>query len=942
MGLSDGIPSGTVTLLFTDIEGSTRLWEAAPDRMAVALRTHDALVRAAIEQSGGYVFKTVGDAFCAAFWTAEAAVAAALSAQRSLGSQDWPTHRPIRVRMGLHTGACEERDGDYFGPVVNRIARLEAVAHGGQVVLSAITAELVSGSLGAGSLGTGTGLRDLGLHRLKDLGRPEHVFQLEAPFLEAEFPPLSSLDNPELPNNLPSVVNAFVGRDRELAEVRTLVRSSRLVTMTGAGGSGKTRLALQVAAELLDSTADGVWFVDLAAVTDDGQIPAVVAAVLGLPDQCGPDLGDAVVDALSDQDALILLDNCEHLIDAAAKFCEQVITRCPRVCVLATSREPLGIDGERVYRVPSLSLPPADAESAADLSRSDAVRLFAERAKLHDPGFSLDERSAPLAATLCRRLDGIPLALELAAARMSSMSLRQITERLDQRFRLLTGGSRNAMPRQQTLQATVDWSFGLLTSPEREMLTRLSVFAGGFDLPAAEAVCRPGSAGRADTLDVLDQLGSLVDKSLVIADRTPESVRYRLLETIRQYSAQELVRTAGDRETQQVRDLHAAYFLALAQTARPALTGHEQAVWLRRLDLEWDNLRAVFLHLEAGGRTEDVLRLGVALERFAITRGYADVLTALRRAITAPHLELSSLLVEALVVTSRLTGLFLRKDVRELAIGKRHAEQALALARELGDIRLEARALGQLAGASFFEHDLAAVRELASQGATLATQIGDMQLLGELLASFAGAAPSPEDVRRIRLEVLACCGKSGDDLLAALELHHLYGLDLHAGLIENAAAYLTQAISLAEQLGGELFLYFMRADLGILLLIQGRPADAVPVIRRCLLVARRIGVRIDASEVIFGAACCTAWQGHQSAAAQLHGAADADITAALEIGTIIWSKAEQDLREREQRQLRELMGAGPYEVAYRAGARLTPAQAVELALSRAPAWHDKP
>ncbi len=931
MGLSDGIPSGTVTLLFTDIEGSTRLWEAEPERMAVALRRHDELVRAAIEQAGGYVFKTVGDAFCAAFWTADAGVSAALSAQRALGSQDWPTHRPILVRMGMHTGACEERDGDYFGPVVNRVARLEAVAHGGQVVLSATTAGLVSQSFGAD-----TRLRDLGLHRLKDLGRPEHVFQLEAPLLEADFPPLASLDNPELPNNLPSVVNAFVGRERELTEVRALVRSSRLVTLTGAGGSGKTRLALQVAAELLDSTADGVWFVDLAPVTDDGQIPAVVAAVLGLPDQCGPDLSEEVVGALGDQDALILLDNCEHLIDAAAKFCEQVITRCPRVCMLATSREPLGIDGERVYRVPSLSLPPVDAESAADLSRSDAVRLFAERAKLHDPGFSLDEQSAPLVATLCRRLDGIPLALELAAARMSSMSLRQITERLDQRFRLLTGGSRNAMPRQQTLQATVDWSFGLLTSPEREMLTRLSVFAGGFDLPAAEAVCRPGTAG-ADTLDVLDQLGSLVDKSLVIPDRTPDSVRYRLLETIRQYSAQELVRTAGDGEMQQVRDLHAAYFLALAQTARPALTGHEQAVWLRRLDLEWDNLRAVFLHLEAGGRTEDVLRLGVALERFAITRGYADILFALRRAITAPGLELSSLLVEALVVTSRLTGLFLRKDVRELAIGKRQAEQALALARELGDIRLEARALGQLAGASFFEHDLAAVRELASQGATLATQLGDMQLLGELLASFAGAAPSPEDVRRIRLEVLACCRKSGDDLLAALELHHLYGLDLHAGLLENAAAYLTQAISLAEQLGGDLFLYFMRTDLGILLLIQGRPAEAVPLIRRCLLVARRIGVRIDASEVIFGAACCTAWQGHHAIAAQLHGAADADIRAALEIGTIRWSKAEQDLLEREQRQLRELMGSGPYEVAYQAGARLTPAQAVELALIREPA-----
>jgi len=933
-----GIPSGTVTLLFTDIEGSTRLWEAEPGRMAQALRTHDALVRSAIEEAGGYVFKTIGDAFCASFWTAESGVAAALAAQRALSRPDWPTRRPLRVRMGLHTGACEEREGDYFGPVVNRVARLEAVAHGGQVVLSGATAELV-----AQSLADGISLRDLGLHRLKDLGRAEHVFQLDAPFLAAEFPPLASLDNPELPNNLPSVVNAFVGRERELAEVHELVRSARLVTLTGAGGSGKTRLALQVAAELLDSTADGVWFIELAPVTDGGQLPAAVAAVLGLPDQTGPDLSDAVVAALSEQQSLILLDNCEHLIEAAAKFSEQLIRHCPRLRILATSREPLGIDGERVYRVPSLSLPPADAETVADVEGSDAGRLFAERARLHDPGFTLDEQSAALVATLCRRLDGIPLALELAAARLSSMSLRQITERLDQRFRLLTGGSRSAMPRQQTLQATVDWSFGLLTAPERDMLTRLSVFAGGFDLQAAEAVCSPGSAsgassvsgsGGTDQIEILDQLGSLVDKSLVVADRTAESIRYRLLETIRQYAAQELRRTAGDTDVRQVKDQHAAYFLALAQTARPALTGHGQARWLRRLDPEWDNLRAAFLHLEAAGRADDVLRLGVALERFAVSRGHADVLFGLRRAIKAPAVELSPLLVEALVVTSRLTGLFLRKDVSELAIGKRQAEQALVLARELGDIRLEARALGQLAGASFFEHDLAAVRALADQGATLASQIGDMQLLGELLASFAGAAPTPEDVRRIRLEVLACCRRSGDDLLAATELHHLYGLDLHAGLIENAAGYLTQAISLTEQLGGDLFLYFMRGDLGILLLIQGRPAEATPVIRRCLLAARRIGVHVDASEVIFGAACCTAWQGDHSRAAQLHGAADADIKAALEIGTINWSAAEQDLREREQHQLRTLMGAGPYEEAYQAGARLAPAQAVELALSR--------
>ena len=329
-----------------------------------------------------------------------------------------------------------------------------------------------------------------------------------------------------------------------------------------------------------------------------------------------------------------------------------------------------------------------------------------------------------------------------------------------------------------------------------------------------------------------------------------------------------------------------------------------------------------------------MLRLGVALERFAISRGHYDVFTALRAAISAPGVGLSELLVEGLVVTSHLIGTFARKDVAELVTGKRLAEQALALARELGDLRLEARALGQLAVASSFERDQAAVRHLAGEGATLASRIGDMQLLGQLLAAFAPAAPTPEDVRTIRLEVLACCRKSGDDLLAASELHHLYGLDLHAGLIENAAAYLHQAISLAEQIGGELFLYFMRADLGILLLIQDRPADAEPVIRRCLLVARRIGVRIDAAEVIFGAACCARWRGENEKAARLLGAADADMRTALALGTIGWSGPETELHDQEHALVRAALGAAEFEHSYEAGQRLTPAQAVEYALSR--------
>jgi predicted ATPase/class 3 adenylate cyclase len=917
------IPTGTVTLLFTDIEGSTRLWEAEPDQMAEALRRHDEILRAAIGRADGYVFKTVGDAFCAAFWTAQAALDAALSAQRRLVAEDWPTSRPVLVRMALHSGVCEERDNDYFGPVVNRAARLEAIAHGGQLLASGATAELLMESLP-----DGVGLRDLGHHRLKDLGRPELVYQVEAGYLPASFAPLTSLDNPELPNNLPSLLSAFIGRDRELDEVRTLARSSRLLTLTGAGGSGKTRLALQAAAEMIDGTADGVWLVELATVPSGDKVPHAVSAVLGLTGQVGDSAADALIDALDCQDVLILLDNCEHVIDAAAKFCDALMRHCPRIRLIATSREPLGIDGERVYRVPSLSLPPAEAETASDLAEFDAVRLFADRAKAHDPEFVLSETTGAPVATICRCLDGIPLALELAAARLSSMSLQQICERLDQRFRLLTGGSRSAMPRQQTLQATVDWSFSLLTSAERETVARLSVFRGGFELEAAEAVC---SAGAVDALEVMDLVHSLVSKSLVVADRTPSAVRYRMLETIRQYSAAELVRLAGDGGLLRIRDRHADYYLQLAEKARPELTGRRQGEWLRQLDVEWDNLRSAAARLEAAGRPYDVVRLVVALERFIMSRLHTDLIGYLRRAIDNSAAAPSPLLARALITGSRLVSLGYRRDPAELAIAAAYGERALAMARELGDRRIEARALNVRGDVAARDRD--EVRRLAEEAVAIAREIGDVQLLGEQLRQLA-AISTGEEASSVGHEALACCQQSGDELIAAVMLQQLYGQELRAGLIEEASSCLERSLAIAERLGSDMFMYTVRSDLSVLRLIQGRHEDALPVLRWCLMVARRVGTRIDASELLLAAACCAAWQGDQLRAARLHGAADADIAAAVKIGAIGMTAPEQDLRERAQARLRAELGDAAYERAYAAGATLSSVEAVELALSR--------
>jgi predicted ATPase/class 3 adenylate cyclase len=513
----------TLTFLFTDIEGSTALLgRLGDDGYARVLAGHHAVIRSALAAHDGREVDTQGDAFFAVFSSPRACVAAVLAMQQALAAHEWPGGERVRVRMGIHCGEAARTATGLVGLEVHRAARVAAVGSGGQVLVSEEAAVLVRDGLPPGVT-----LADLGVHRLKDLGRPERIFQLHAPGLQAGFPPLRSLGNPALPNNLPAQLSAFVGRGREVAEVRTLVDSSRLVTLTGAGGCGKTRLGLQVAVELLDGSGDGVWLAELAAVTDQDAVAAAISQALRLAVNPGRPALEALLDALEPQDVLIMLDNCEHLIDGCAKTAQAILRRCPKVHLLATSREPLGISGETIYRVPSLSLPGPDEAGPLAPGSSDAVALFADRARAQGVALSVDEQAGPLVVSICRRLDGMPLAIELAAARLRSMSLAELHDRLDQRFRLLTGGSRTALERQQTLRATVGWSYSLLTGAERLLLARLSVFAGGFDLDAAEAV---GGFGDLDVLDVADLLGSLVDKSLVVAEPAGAILRYRLLE----------------------------------------------------------------------------------------------------------------------------------------------------------------------------------------------------------------------------------------------------------------------------------------------------------------------------------------------------------------------------------------------------------------------------
>jgi predicted ATPase/class 3 adenylate cyclase len=577
---SELIPSGTVTFLFTDIEGSTERWEHHREAMKTALARHDHVLGSAITANNGYIFKKMGDAYCAAFRTAPEAVRAAIAAQQALVKEDFSAVNSLSVRMALHTGYAEERDRDYFGPSVNRVSRLLSIGHGGQILVSAAASDLVQGELPHASL------RALGAHRLKDLAHPEQVFQVVAAGLDTDFPPLRSLDS--LPNNLPLQVTSFIGRDEDVEEVKKLLERTRLLTLTGSGGVGKTRLALQVGAEVLDQHPDGVWLVDLAGLQDSDLVVSEVASVLGVRVGADRALADSIVYALKSKRSLIILDNCEHLITAAAHIAGAIIKGAPNVRVMTTSREGLGIAGETIYRVNSLAIPKSSGDvNAVNASQFGSIALFVDRATAADTRFVLSDADAKVVADICRSLDGIPFAIELAAARVKLMSVTHLAERLKERFRILTGGDRTALPRQQTMRALVDWSYNLLNERERTILNRTAVFAGGWTLDAASEIC---SDAAIEQWEVLDLLSSLVDKSLVVVEVGGGTERYRLLETTWQYAREKLA-AAGENET--LNRKHAEYFLRIAEAADAAYESTPSERWIAALEPELDNFRAV-------------------------------------------------------------------------------------------------------------------------------------------------------------------------------------------------------------------------------------------------------------------------------------------------------------------------------------------------------------
>jgi predicted ATPase/class 3 adenylate cyclase len=901
------------TFLFTDIEGSTALLgRLGEDLYAQVLAEHHALIRSALAAHDGSEVDMQGDAFFAVFSSPRACVAAVLQMQQALQDHAWPGGEQVRVRMGIHCGEAAKTATGLVGLEVHRAARVAAVGHGGQVLVSESAAVLVRDGLPPGAA-----LADLGSHRLKDLGRPEQIFQLHAAGLPAEFPPLRSLGNPALPNNLPAQLSAFIGRGREVAEVRALVESARLVTLTGAGGCGKTRLGLQVAAELLDGSGDGVWLAELAAVTDEDAVPAAICDALRLAVNPGRPALEALLDALAPQDVLIVVDNCEHLIGGCAKTAEAIVRRCPRVHLLATSREPLGIGGETIYRVPSLSLPgPEDSDFAP--GSSDAVALFADRARSHGVGLPVEEQAGPLVVSVCRRLDGMPLAIELAAARLRSMSLAELHDRLDQRFRLLTGGSRTALERQQTLRATVGWSYSLLAGAERVLLARLSVFAGGFGLAAAEAVC---GSGDLDVLEVAGLLGSLVDKSLVVAEPASTGLRYRLLETIRLFAAERLVE-AGEDEAAAVAEAHCAHFLSVAETAAAYLTGPEQGRWLARLDADQANLRRAAQH--AAGRPDGtalVLRLGVALDRYWRARSRErEAFRLLVPALQRPGAGADPVLFGVALVTAAHNAFWI-----DVAAARHLAEQAVELARKLGDDRLLVRSLAALGAAHYFAGEPETGGPFGQESVERARRLGDDVLLGRsLLLYLLTIDPAPSG--QLFAEAIACTERSGDHLINSMLHNNASGAALEAGDIPAARAHLEAAVQAAQQIGYEVVA--VSAIMGLVLRAEGDLDGARSTFEAALRIGRRNGHTWNMAGAILGLACLASDAGAWDRAAALHGAAQAF----LDRTGNPWQGLDARDRQDSLDQARAHLGDEQLQRAYAQGMALSPEKALDLAL----------
>lgn len=865
------LPSGTVTFLFTDIEGSTKLAREHPDTWEIARSRHHQILREAIESNNGFTFQIIGDAFCAAFHKAGDALKAAIEAQKDLQSEVWG-ECVIRVRMGIHTGEAELHENEYQGYLTLSLAqRIMSAGHGGQVLISNVTENLLKGQLPKD-----ISLRDMGEHKFKDVPYPVRVFQVIAPDLQQEFPHLRVLD--VAPNNLPTQLTSFIGREKEKADIKRLLANTHLLTLIGPGGTGKTRLSLQVASEVLHAYPHGVWLIELAPISDPSSVPAAALAALDLPAEVHRPAIDMLSDYLREREALLILDNCEHLVEACARMVDRLLHAAPKLRILASSREALGIAGEVSYRVPSLELPDIkQLPSLASLSQYEAVKLFIDRARAAQPMFNVTNENAPAVAQICHRLDGIPLALELAAAKVRALSVEQISKRLDDRFRLLTGGSRTALERHQTLRATLDWSYNLLPDSEQVLFRRLSIFINGWTLEAAESVCSDELIQQEDVFEVLEQL---VNKSLVVAENWQSETRYRMLETMRQYANEKLVE-AG--ESEHLCDWHLDYYLELAETAEPHLLRPEQLEWLERLEVEHDNMRAALEWSLGYERPEHALRLCAALGRFWYLHNYfQEGAKWIARALQKPFDPLI-----APETTARTRALHqdsaIAQALDDLERMKISAEESLALSEATSDDHLLAMArcyMGILnyrhmdlqTASMFFEQSLAKFRVLKAsywiaycqsylsstlvlQGKTtwkqenphileLARSAGERLFLAETLCGQAYW-----EWQNYRIEDAQNYLKEAENLYLQLRyknysIHDLLGQIAYSrGDYQQARYHYEQEIQQLDVMGEKNMKSFVLRNLGVLARDEGHLNEAKVYANQSLTLAREFGAK---------------------------------------------------------------------------------------------------
>jgi len=883
--MSASLPTGTVTFLFTDIEGSTRLLQQLGDKYAELLAEYEQLLLEACETHNGSVVDTQGDSFFFAFSRAVDAIHAMVQSQHALTTHRWTDGASVRVRMGLHTGEPQIGSSRYVGIDVHRAARIAAAAHGGQVLLSQTTYHLIENELPLGVT-----LRDLGEHRLKDLRRPEHLYQLVIAGLPSDFPPLKSLN--VSPNNLPMQLTSFIGRSREIGEVKQLLSKERLLTLTGPGGSGKTRLALQVASEMIEHFRDGVFFVALAPITDPGLVASTIALSLGLTDTAAISIVASLKSYLQSKSLLLLLDNFEQIISAAPLVAE-LLAASSELKVLVTSREGLRISGEREYPVPPLVLPNlTQLPTLESLSQYAVVELFIQRAQAVKPDFHITTDTAPAVAEICYRLDGLPLAIELAAARIKLLPPQALLARLKHRLAFLTGGARDLPARQQTLRNTIDWSYNLLNESEARLFEQLSVFVGGCTIEVAEAVC---GAGADLSLDVLTGLTSLVDKNLIVQEEALRGEpRFGMLETIREY-AREKLETSGETET--IRQRHFAYFLELAQKAESELKGAEQSEWIERLEREHDNLRAA-LAWSLENDTAVALQLAETLGQFWFMRGH------------------------------------------HFGEGIEWLERVLSREEAPGQVASRAKAFRWLGTLTYFQGNYAAARSAYEQSLALSQEMQDMDNIAEAFFYLADTAASQGDAaaarnlyaqaRSLALDNLTSLRKLGDKWNIARTLNTLGEMARVEGEYVAARKFYEESLLIRQELGDQRGIAVSLINLGFVAYDGGDYQQAAVFFEESLVLFQKHGGKRGVVDCLMGLAGVVGRAGQPERAARLLGSMEA-VREAIRIGSAM-SYADRLEYDRYESAVRAQLDETSFTAAWAEGRMMTLEQAVAYAL----------